>query len=244
MFSTLQFVAGLALIFGIFALATNVKLRRRLWGLWNRKTDQLADNIGDVITDTKQAIANANTEVENFERQIAKAMGEITVAKSDHASAVADAQKWGRIAEHHAKQGDEANTRTAVQKKQAAEKRALSIKTQTDLNIAQVEKLKAQLAARKDQLTTAESDIVVQEARQTSLKMRDDMLQASSAFGGSFADLEQARKEIDRYQAELDARDELRGSSAEELERLYNIDTNVNDEVQRLMSSGSAKTGG
>lgn len=242
MFSILQFVAGLAFIFLLFAVATNTKFRRRLKSFWFRKTDEAADNFGDVITDTKDVLKTAHVEVEDFENRVAKVMAEIKIAAKTHADRVADADKWGRIAKAMLEKGDEANAKLAIKNKQAAEKQALGIKTQTDINVATVEKLKAQLANRKDVIETAESDLIVQEARYAAVKMRDEMLQASDSFGGTFTDLNAAKNHIDREEARLDAKDELRGTSAAELEQLYSINTDVDAELEALRSSlkGSA----
>lgn len=247
MLSILQFVVGLVVIFALFAVATNKKFRRRLVSFWGRKTDEVSDNFGNVITDTKDALKNAHKEVESFEDKVARVMADIKIATKTHASKVADAEKWARIAKSCLENQDEANARIAVKNKQKAEKEALAIKTQTDLNIVEVEKLKSQLLNRKDQIESAENDIVVQEARLASCKMRDDMLAAGDAFGGSFNDLEAAKKEIDRYEAELNAKDELTGTSAVELEQLYSINTDVDAELAALKSSintqASATTG-
>jgi phage shock protein A len=237
MFTFIQFALALVAIFALFAVVTNTKFRRRLTSLWFRKTDAVADSFGDVITDTKDAITRGNQQVESFENKVADLAAEVKIASVKHAGLVADANKWARIAQNAVEAGDTKNARIAVANKQRAEKEALAIKTQTDENINTLERLKAELAGRRDQIQAAEADIVVQEARYAGLKMRDEMLQASNAFGGSFGDLETAKEEINRFEAKLDAKDELRGSSNVELERLYSVNTDVDDELQKLITS-------
>lgn len=237
MFTFIQFALGLVAIFAMFAIITNTKFRRRLTSLWFRKTDAVADSFGDVITDTKDAISRGNVQVESFENKVTDLAAEVKVASVKHANLVADANKWARIAQVATEKGNIADARIAITNKQKAEREALAIKTQTDANVETLERLKTDLSGRRDQIQSAEADIVVQEARYAGLKMRDEMLQASNAFGGSFGDLEAAKEEINRFEAKLDAKDELRGSSNVELERLYSVNTDVDDELQKLIAS-------
>lgn len=236
MFTVFEFVVGAVFAVFFLMLVTSQKLRRRITGLWRRKTDEVADNFGNVITDTKDAIHNAKVNVDNFENQLANAKANIKIAQNQHANYVREAEKFGELATRAAKAGDEKNARIAISKKQTAEKLALSTASETEKNVQLVERLVQQLSNRKDQIRNAELDVVIQEARQTSLDMRKEMMDASSSFT-NINSLDQARKELDLYEARLDAKEELSTSSTEQLEQLYSIDTNVEDELKSLMEN-------
>lgn len=236
MFSLLQFVGCIVVGMFVLMMFTSQKLRRRITGLWRRKSDEVADNFGDVITDTKDAIHNAKSSVENFENQLANAKANIKIAQNQHANYVKEAEKYGELAARAAKAGDEKNARLALTKKQAAEKLAISTASETEKNVQLVERLVQQLSSRKDQIRTAELDVVIQEARQTSLNMRKEMMGASSSFT-NINSLDQARKELDLYEARLDAKEELSTDSVQQLEQLYSVDTKVDDELKSLMES-------
>lgn len=225
----------------ILSVVTNRKFRNRLWSFWNRKVDSAADNLGDVVTDAKDTIKKAHVEVENFEDKITRLMAKIKVSKNEHEKYVAEAEKWHQIATNAAKAGDTNRARVAIGQKQDAEKKAVSIQQDTAKNAALCDKFRAQLTARKDEVRSAEVDINVQDARQASLQMREDMLKASSAFGGGATDLNKARRELDEFEARLDAKDEL-GGNLEELEQLYSVNTNVDDELQKLLSDVNQTT--
>lgn len=236
MFNFIEIVfGGIACLFVLMFLS-NQKLRRRIYGLWRRKGDEVADNFGNVITDTKDAIHSAKVGVESFENQLANAKANIKVAQNEHAKQVKEAEKYGELAARAAKAGDEKNARIFLTKKQAAEKLALNIAAQNEKNIALTENLVSQLTNRRDQIRSAELDIVIQEARQSGLDMRSDMMKAASSFT-NINSLDQARKELDLYEARLDAKEELSGDNLDKIEQLYTVDTEVDKELKSLMES-------
>lgn len=236
MFNFIEIVfGGIACLFVLMFLS-NQKLRRRIYGLWRRKGDEVADNFGNVITDTKDAIHSAKVGVESFENQLANAKANIKVAQNEHAKQVKEAEKYGELAARAAKAGDEKNARVFLTKKQAAEKLALNIAAQNEKNIALTENLVSQLTNRRDQIRSAELDIVIQEARQSGLDMRSDMMKAASSFT-NINSLDQARKELDLYEARLDAKEELSGDNLDKVEQLYTVDTEVDKELKSLMES-------
>ena len=236
MFTIFELVVGALLLVSFLAIITSKKLRRRIVGLWSRKTDDAADMFGDVVTDTQDAIVTAKVQVDNFESKIAGLMASIKLATNEHSQMVSEANKWHRIAEQAAIKNDIGGARTALGKKQAAEKRAVAIKNETDRNTSMCEELRSRLSSRKDEVRDAEVDVSVQEARLAGLKMREDMLQSVSAFGGTSQDITSARRSLDEYEARLDAKDELRGNE-DDLERLYMVDTNVDEALNELLSN-------
>lgn len=241
MFSLVEFfVVGGLFLFG-FMFLTNSKIRRRVFSLWSRKSNEVADQLGDAVTDTRYAVSQAEVQVEDFENKLAEAMAKLKVAKNEHANCVADAEKYAKIAQNAIDAGDDVRAKQALGKKQAAEKRAVAILGETQRNGVMVEELRARLSHRKDEVQDAKSDISMQEARLIGLHMRESMLAAASSFGDSSQDLTAARKSLDEYEARLDAKAELSGGNDEELERLYCVNTSVDEELAKMKAAKEVK---
>lgn len=241
MFNLIEFALVGFVVFVVLVVLTNTKLRGRIVSFWNRKTDAVADSFGDIITDGKDAIKKASVVVESFEDQIASAMAKIKVAKNQHEKLVAEANKYDGLAKAAIQAGDDVRAKTAIAAKQKAEKQAIVLHEQTVKNVELCDQLRLQLANRKDAIKNAATDIIVQEARQTGLQMREDMLKSSAAFGGQTTNLTEVRQQLDEYEARLDAKDELNGGGIEELERLYSVNTDIDIELDKMKNELNIK---
>ena len=230
---------GILAVGAFIVLASNYKLFKRVKGWYYRSTNRAADAFGTVVDDMKDNIKNAGAEANEFKTQIAELMAANSKLNKEHQKSVADAEKWSLIAREAAEAQNEQHVRSAVEKKQSAEKHGIMLATTVANNEKLIQKLRSQLDNRFDQIKIAQTDVVTQEARFTSLQMRERMLQASNSFGNSELDsLTKTKEELDAYEAKLDALDTLTTDDAIQLEKIYHVDTKVDEEVSKLMGVG------
>lgn len=231
MFSTLALVVFVA----VLVMAFNKKLRRRVKGWFTRETNNLADNFGDVVTDMHDSIQTGKIEAAKFKGRIAELIATNKMLEKDQFEAVHEAEKWGAIAKEAAAKNNEEHVRLAVTNRQKAEQKSVKLSKTVEDNETLISKLCLQLDTRVNELKNAESDVSTQNARLTSLRMRERMSKASNSFGGEFDDFSKAKKELDMYEAKLDAEDSLSSNDSLNLEKIYNVDTSVEDEVAKLL---------
>ena len=227
---------GIICVGVMIVLASNYKLFKRVKGWYYRQTNDAANLFGTIVDDAKDNLKAAEVETKDFRNQIAELMAANEKLDNEHKKSVAEAEKWLTIAKEAAAAKNQEHVKAAVEKKQAAEKYGITLATNVAQNEKLIQKLRNQLDSRVNEIKTAKTDVVTNEVRFTSLRMRERMLNASNAFGGGSLDsLTKTKEDLDDYERKLNAMDELGGEEAVELEKIYRVDTKVDDEVQRLM---------
>ena len=225
-------------VFVVWVIFGESKLPRRVRSFFWRKADSQADKFGSAVTDYRDAVVTARSDVAEFRRQISTIMGKNKVAQSEHVREVSEAQKWGTLAEEAAKVQNADHVKQCLDKRTQHEKRASTLLSQVEKNAGVIEQLRQQLATREEQVNDAALNADLLDARNAGAGMREKMLNASKAFGGkdSLGTFQELENEIATKEAQVDAMEELAGvNSGEKLEALYSSTTN-DDEVQQLMA--------
>lgn len=215
------------------------RLSLRLRGLFNRKKEDITNNIGKGLDEHTERLKSAKMDVVEFKRNIARFTAEAKRLEAEHAKHVAEADKWSNLAERAAEKGNAEHVSKCLKHKKDNERQAMTLHTQIEKNEQSLEALHKQAEQQDDRINEHEVSTAVLAAREAGLRMRQKMVSSSSSFGGenSLGDLEAYQRQIDEKEWELDALEGMANKDVE-LETLYgdNGDSAIDAEAAELMS--------
>lgn len=208
---------------------------------FREKKDEAAEAIGDPVRDARYDIEDSKKQIADFERKVAQLMATNNQIKRRLEAAQEETKKWTGLAKKAAGAGNEADVTTAITKKQAAASQTTGYKKEIAANEKIIANLRNQLTRARGKIAKAESNQAQLAARLEGAKVRKELTNAASGFGdGPLAALDDLEKAVDAAESEADAYDDLRDDAGEDLEEKYGSgDTNVDDEVARLMAAAA-----
>jgi phage shock protein A len=206
---------------------------------FREKKDDAAEALSDPVRDAKYDIQDSKKQIEEFERKVAQLMATNNQIKRKQSNAKEEVKKWTGLAQKAAEAGSESDVTTAITKKQAAANEATAYGKEIKANEKIIASLRSQLTRARAKIAKAESGQAQLAARLEGAKVRKELSNASSGFGdGPLAALDDLEKAVDAAECEADAYDDLHDDAGEDLEEKYGSgDTNVDDEVAKLMAS-------
>lgn len=212
-------------------------LFRSIRNFFREKKDQAAEAIGDPVRDAKYDIEDSKKQIADFERKVAQLMASNNGIKRRLDAAKDEVKKWGDLARRAAEAGNKDDVTQAITNKKAAETKATGFKREIAANEKIITSLRNQLSAARMKIAKAESNQTQLAARLEGAKVRKELTEAASGFGGgplaALDDLEQA---VDAAECEADAYADLH-DDGEDLEDKYSTDdADVDAEVEKLMA--------
>lgn len=218
-------------------------------GNWLRgKRDEAAEKLADPIRDGKFAIEDSERRVQEFQAKVAKFMAVNKQLDREIQAQKAEVEKWLSIARKAASAGNSADVAQAVEAKQQAEKVLLEKRKQYDANEAILRQLRQQIQTAIAKVASAKSNYAQLVARHEGAKVRKELAQAASSFGGSgpLAQLDDLQKAVDATETEAEALEEMARTAQgpKSLEDKYGAmatSASVDEEVARLMAEAAKK---
>lgn len=211
---------------------------------WFRgKQDQVAEKLKDDVRDGKFAIEDSKKQVNNFRTQVASLIASNNDLVKKLADAKENSKKFQKIAKAAAEQGNEADVRSAIEKKKTSDSQVAVFDKEIKNNEAIIARLKKQLAVVDSKIASSEVNFTTLKARKGAANIRKQLSQASLDMGdGPIAALDDLEKAVNQEESEAEAFEELAGDSTS-LEDKYSIsNSEIDDEVAKLMEKAKAST--
>ena len=209
---------------------------------WRGKKDSAAEALKDPVRDGKFAIEDSEERIREFQKKVAQFMAVGKQIDREITSKEKEVAKWDNIARKAASAGKPEDVAEAVQAKQRAEQVLSEKKAQQERNEAILQKLRDQLQSAMAKVAQAKSNYAQLVARHEGAKVRKELAEAASEFGGdgALAELNDLQKAVDSEESEAEAFEELAGETGgpADLEDKYGAgsDADVDAEVARLMA--------
>lgn len=219
-------------------------------GNWFRgKKDVAAQKMSDPVRDGRFAIEDSEKRVQEFQTKVAKFMAVNKALDREIKAQESEIEKWLGIAKKAASAGNQNDVTQAVQAKQRAETVLKEKQKQFNQNEAILSQLRQQIQTAVAKVAQAKSNYSQLVARSEGAKVRKELAQASSNFGGGagpLAELDDLQKAVDTEETEAEAFEEMASTSAgaRGLEDKYGVtatSATVDDEVAKLMSEAKKK---
>jgi phage shock protein A len=219
-------------------------LLKSLSNMIRGKKDELARKMADPVRDGTIAIEDSEKQIAEFTERIARLVAESRRLQKQRDEAVAEADKFTRIAQKAAQAGNEDDVRAAVEMKTRAQQRVQSLGAEVERNEGISRQLRDQLAKARAKVAQAKSNMTSLSARMEGAKVRRELAKASSEFNAGkspLAALDDLDRAVQSEESQAEAWEEMVGAeeanSAESLAEKYNTSSpDVEDEVSRMMA--------
>jgi len=207
--------------------------------LFREKKDAAAKSLSDPVRDAKYDIEDSKKQIADFEQKVAQLMATNNQSKRKQSASKEEVKKWGALAKKAAEAGSEKDVTTAITKKQFASNEVVVFTKEIKINEKIVANLRNQLTQARNKIAKAESNSAQLSARLEGAKIRKELTNASTEFGGGpLAGLDNLEKAVDTAESEADAYEDLREDTGGDLEEKYGSgDVDIDDEVAKLMAS-------
>lgn len=233
------FVVGMV---GFFVLKNNKKIFNRLRARGRDLGETVADSLGDVVDDRKEAIHDRKEVNAKLEGKLVTVLASIDEAKERAEEQIAEAKKYAELSQEAVKAGNDTAAMTFIESQESAEEQAqVFLKMVEDLEGTFTD-LKAQLDESKTQVRNAENSTKAFEARHTALNLRKQMTEAAGAFGAA-GSLNFNDDELKRQERELNAAEKLSTTASDravaefEASRAASARQNKLEALKRSMSN-------
>ena len=209
--------------------------------LFRSGVEKVDDAISDDVRDGKYAIIDSKRQIADFRKKIARFVAANKGVERDLAAALNEVDKWKNIKSAAEARENETDVATANGEIANAQRLAIGLKKQQELNLAAIDKLRDQLDSAERKVDRAESDHAQLAARKEGAEIRKDLAAASSQFGESnspLSALDDLRDSVETAEDEADAFEELSTTAAQSLEDKYAVtDTNLDSQFDELFKS-------
>jgi len=214
-----------------------MKILKALFSRARGADRKAAEALTDHKVEAENAIEDSKKQVESFRANTRDALASNKLLQKQLDEAESDTKKWLGIATKAAQADSEDDARSALTKKNSAEKKVKSLSSQIDQNNLVIRKCRDQIEAIENKIEAAESNVDTLAARQESAKLQQSL---SGGIGDTSAldKLDDFEDVVEKEEAKAEAAAEMNTSSGDKLEDKYATDSSVDDELAALMNKG------
>jgi len=228
-FISFLFVVGIILAIGYFT--GNHRFRRRLKSRANDVMTMAGNSIGDVVDDMNSVIEERRVAHQELMSKMASLQAKIVSLQDKHRFAVANADKYGKLAEVAVQQGSDEDATKMLNLQSEQESQAKKLLVDVESLEKTYEETKTVLTNSMSELEKAQQEKESFAARHASIQMREDMVSAVSAFGGQGKlDFSSITNELNEREAKLNARNQIAGDVSGE-DAVKRLEASVANEV-------------
>jgi phage shock protein A len=217
-----------------------MEFMKALFGRVRKADKDAADAIRDVVAEGAFAIEDAEKEIVLYRGKIAEivAANKSTVRRLEEAkNKVTTMLNAAKVAANQNKDDD---AKKLLEQKNLAQNEVTTLQGEVAKNEAVITQMKTQIDKAQSKISAAKSNQTRLAARHASAKIRQDLAQATTNFGGgnsALASLEKLTEAVDKEESKAEALEEMASASTagEDLAAKYaNPPSNLDDELAML----------